>query len=197
LFSFLPGNRKSLSDDDLLRHFQSMGDPDSLGELYSRYMHLVYGVCLKYLKNREESKDAVMQIFEKLLKDLPAYEIRNFKAWLYVITKNFCLMQLRSRQSSEKKIKLWQNDPENSMESEAFLHPLDDDLLQTNRALKECIEKLKKEQRECVNWFYYENKSYREIAQFPDMDENKVKSLLQNAKRNLKICLENKHVEKI
>jgi len=174
-----------------------MGDPDSLGELYSRYMHLVYGVCLKYLKNREESKDAVMQIFEKLLKDLPAYEIRNFKAWLYVITKNFCLMQLRSRQSSEKKIKLWQNDPENSMESEAFLHPLDDDLLQTNRSLKECIEKLKKEQRECVNWFYYENKSYREIAQFPDMDENKVKSLLQNAKRNLKICLENKHVEKI
>ena len=83
------------------------------------------------------------------------------------------------------------------MESGQFSHPLDDDAYQNQIALNECIEKLKKDQKECVKWFYFENKSYREIAQFPDMDEKKVKSLLQNAKRNLKICLENKNVEKI
>jgi RNA polymerase sigma-70 factor, ECF subfamily len=157
-------------------------------------MHLVYGVCLKYLKNREDSKDAVMQIFEKLITDFPNEEIRNFKSWLYVITKNYCLMQLRSSQSRDKKIKIWQNDAENFMESQSFSHPLDNDDIQNNLALNICIEKLKKEQKECVSWFYFENKSYREISGLTKMDEKKVKSLLQNAKRNLKICLENNHV---
>jgi len=197
LFTLFRGNKKPLSDNELIREFRSSADPEYLGELYSRYMHLVYGVCLKYLKNREESKDAVMQIFEKLITGLPEYEILNFKSWLYVITKNHCLMQIRSRQAKDKKIKAWQNDPENFMEYEDVLHPLDDDSEENNLALKECIEKLKNEQRECVQWFYYENKSYREIAKFPGMDEKKVKSLLQNAKRNLKICMENSHVKKI
>ncbi|MCB8994745.1 MAG: sigma-70 family RNA polymerase sigma factor [Bacteroidales bacterium] len=163
-----------------------------LGELYSRYMHLVYGVCLKYLKNREESKDAVMQIFEKLVQDLPGYEIQNFKSWLYSVSKNFCLMQLRSEKSRDKKFDLWKNDPENFMESEEVSHPLDTDL--NAAALKDCIEKLKREQKLCVDLFYYQNKSYREISILEAVDEKKVKSLLQNAKRNLKICLENKHV---
>jgi RNA polymerase sigma-70 factor (ECF subfamily) len=194
LFTIFPGNKKSLPDNELQKKFNSSGNPEYLGELYSRYMHLVYGVCLKYLKNREESKDAVMQIFEKLVKDLPENEILNFKSWLYVISRNYSLMQIRSRKNRDKKIKQWQNDPDNFMESEEFLHPLDDEEYENNKALQDCIKKLKKEQKECVQWFYYENKSYREIAEFPGMDEKKVKSLLQNAKRNLKICLENKHV---
>jgi RNA polymerase sigma-70 factor, ECF subfamily len=193
LFTIFPGNKKSLPDNELQKKFHSTGNPEYLGELYSRYMHLIYGVCLKYLKNREESKDAVMQIFEKLLTDLPENEILNFKSWLYVITKNYCLMQIRAWKNRDKKIKQWQNDPENFMESEEFLHPLDGEDPENNKALRECIEKLKKEQKKCVEWFYYENKSYREIAGFPGMDEKKVKSLLQNAKRNLKICIENKH----
>jgi len=197
LLTLFRGNKKKLADNELIRLYHKTADPDYIGELYSRYMHLVYGVCLKYLKNREESKDAVMQIFEKLLTELPEYEILNFESWLYVITKNHCLMQIRSRQAKEKKIKIWQNDPENFMESGEFLHPLDDDSSEINNALKDCIGRLKREQKECVEWFYYENKSYREIAKLDGMDEKKVKSLLQNAKRNLKICLENKHVEKV
>jgi RNA polymerase sigma-70 factor (ECF subfamily) len=196
LFTLFPGNKKSLSDNELVRKFHSSGNPDFLGEFYSRYMHLVYGVCLKYLKNREESKDAVMQIFEKLLTDLPDYEIHNFKAWLYVLSKNYCLMQIRFWQNREKKIKLWQNDPENFMESDVVLHPLDEDTEDNNSALRDCIEKLKKEQKECIGLFYFQNKSYREICILSGIEEKKVKSLLQNAKRNLKICMENNHVEK-
>lgn len=86
-------NKKS--DEELLKEFASSGDLEVLGELYSGYMHLVYGVCLKYLKEREESMDAVMQIFEKLITEIPKYKIENFKGWLFIVTKNFCLMQLR------------------------------------------------------------------------------------------------------
>ena len=67
-------------------------------------MHLVYGVCLKYLKEREESKDAVMQIFEKLIVEIPKHNIENFSSWLHVVTKNYCLMQLRSDKSQSEKI---------------------------------------------------------------------------------------------
>jgi len=170
--------------------FKSTANLDFLGELYSRYMPLVYGVCLKYLKNREDSKDAVMQIFEKLIRDLPEYEIVNFKAWLYVLTKNYCLMQLRSTQAKDKKMKHFQNEYENIMEIDDSLHPLDESDAENNKALNDCIQKLKNEQKLCIELFYLNNKSYREIMDLQGFDENKVKSLIQNAKRNLKICLE-------
>ncbi len=195
MLTLFPGNKKSLADNELIQKFHHTGDSDFLGELYSRYMHLVYGVCLKYLREREESKDAVIQIFEKLMTDIPDYEIRNFKSWLYVLTKNYCLMQLRSAKSRDKKFQSWQNDPENFMESETFPHPLDEDSAALNLALKDCIEKLKEDQKKCVEMFYFDNKSYREIAGLTGMDEKKIKSLLQNAKRNLKICLDKNHVK--
>lgn len=190
MFGFPHKNKKELSDRDLQMQFHSTGNLDILGELYSRHMPLIYGVCLKYLKNREDSKDAVMQIFEKLIKDLPDYEILNFNSWLYVLSKNYCLMQLRSRQAKDKKMKIFQNESKNFMEFEEFLHPLDETEAENNKALNDCIQKLKNEQKICIELFYFNNKSYREIMELQGFDENKVKSLIQNAKRNLKICLE-------
>jgi RNA polymerase sigma-70 factor (ECF subfamily) len=63
-----------------------------------------------------------------------------------------------------------------------------------DKALKECIEKLKAEQRQCIELFYFQDKCYREISEMLFMEEKKVKSYLQNGKRNLKICLEEKNV---
>ena len=100
-------NLKSSNNPDeqsLLREFRESGDPKILGELYSGYMPLVYGVSLKYLKNRDEAKDAVMDIFEKILVEAREKEVSNFKSWLYVLTKNFCLMKLRSEKSRDEKI---------------------------------------------------------------------------------------------
>src|SRR5512137_2458806 len=98
------------SDDELINAFSTSGDLEVLGELYSGYMHLVYGVCLKYLKNRDESKDAVMQIFEKLIVEIPKQRIENFRSWLHVVTKNYCLMQLRSQKTQGEHLQEWIND---------------------------------------------------------------------------------------
>jgi RNA polymerase sigma-70 factor, ECF subfamily len=190
-----PSKKKSKkSDEDLLKEFISSGRLDFLGELYSRYMHLVYGVCLKYLKEREESKDAVLNIFEKMVVEIPRHNIENFKNWLHVVTKNYCLMQLRSDNSQREKLKEWINDSVVFMEYSQNLHPIDDDGDTLENGLKDCIERLKGEQKECIRLFYYENRCYNEIAMKLDLDEKKVKSHLQNAKRNLKLCLEEKHV---
>jgi RNA polymerase sigma-70 factor (ECF subfamily) len=190
----LPGKTsKKKSDKELIDEFSSSGNLEVLGELYTRYMHLVYGVCLKYLKNREESMDAVMQIFEKLITDIPKQRIENFRSWLYVVVKNYCLTIVRSGKSQDEKYKQWVNDPLNFMERSYDLHPIDKDEIELNEALIECIERLKAEQRNCIKQFYYENKCYSEIAETLGLNEKKVKSHLQNGKRNLKLCLEEKN----
>jgi RNA polymerase sigma-70 factor (ECF subfamily) len=190
--------RRSKTDEELLIEFRSGGDLEVLGELYSRYMHLVYGVCLKYLKVREESQDAVMQIFEKLIIEIPKHNIENFRSWLHVVTKNYCLMQLRSDKSQSERIIDWINEHDVFMETVTDLHPLDEDndSKVMDRALEDCIERLKEEQKKCIRQFYFDNRCYNEISADLDMDVKKVKSYLQNGKRNLKLCLEEKNAGK-
>jgi RNA polymerase sigma-70 factor (ECF subfamily) len=193
LFKFSGKISKKKTDEDLLREFKASGDLELLGQLYSGCMHLVYGVCLKYFKDRDESMDAVMQIFEKLISEVPKHNIENFRSWLHVVTKNFCLMQIRSHKFRSQKHNEWIGESQIFMENSLELHPIDNEEADLEKTLQECIEKLKDEQKECIRQFYYENRCYNEIAFNLNLDENKVKSHLQNGKRNLKLCIEEKN----
>ena len=189
----ISGKHQESSDEELLEKYINSGNLDVLGELYARYMHLVYGVSLKYYKDRDDAQDAVMFIFEKLIDDLPRHEVRNFKSWLYVLTKNHCLMEIRTRKSANQMLEGLKIEQE-FMESLDEMHPIDREDEIIEEALKECIEKLKSEQKQCIELFYYQKLCYQEIAEKLRLDEKKVKSFLQNGKRNLKICLEGKNV---
>jgi RNA polymerase sigma-70 factor (ECF subfamily) len=182
-------NKSNSDESELLQQYLSTGNLEILGELYNIYIHLVYGVCLKYLNNREESKDAVSKIFEILITEIPKFEIQNFKSWLYVVTKNYCLMEIRKRKTEKKRLQVYSE--ENFMESTEILHPIDE-TPESNleNELKNCIEKLKQEQQNCILLFYYEKKCYKEISEKLNIEQGKVKSFIQNGKRNLKICLE-------
>ncbi len=180
------------SDEQLIDKYLSEKELELLGILYQRYIHLVYGVCLKYFKNREESKDAVMQIFEKLIIEVEKHTIVTFRSWLYVLTKHYCLRQLQTESSKKKKLQIFSE--EQFMESTLELSPLDEaPEIDMNDALKNCIEKLRNEQRMCIELFYFQEKCYQEISDSLDIPLTKVKSYIQNGKRNLKICLENEH----
>jgi len=188
-------NSEDLSDQDIILLYKKSNDPELLGRLYSRYVALVYGLSLKYLEDRERSKDAAMQIFELLATELHRHDIGNFKSWLYVTSKNFCLMELRKQKSLRKKEESWLMNQDEFMENPQELHLIDSiENPEMSELLNDCIEKLKKEQNQCIRLFYFGNRSYRQITDETGLDEKKVKSLLQNGKRNLKICLENKHV---
>ena len=176
----------SLSDEELLAEFKKDFDQQMLAQLYLRYTDLVYGVCMKYFKNAEVSKDAVMNIYQELLTKLQTNEVQNFKSWLYVVVKNHCLMQLRR----EKKNITVEFTPA-VMQSEDFTHL--DDVLEKENELKKlefCIEHLPVEQKQSIQLFYLENKCYNEIVDTTGYDWNKVRSLIQNGRRNLKICME-------
>jgi len=170
----------------MLADYRDTGNLEVLGKLYERYMPLVYGLCLKYLKDDDLCKDAVMQIFEELVKKLRVHEVTNFKSWLYTVARNYCLMALRV---SEKHKFVPMED--HIMESGAFEH-LDIDNLHESKltVMENCIQKLPDEQKETIRLFYLEQKCYKEVADATGFDMNKVKSYIQNGKRNLKICIE-------
>jgi RNA polymerase sigma-70 factor (ECF subfamily) len=176
----------ALPDKELVDSFKTSGDLEVLAILFQRYMGLLYGVCLKYLKDPETAKDAVMQVFEELVQKLPKHQVDNFKSWLYTLAKNYCLMQLRT----PKNLKTTEFKPD-SMQSAEETHLNGVMLKEENlQKMERCLETLSAEQKVSVELFYLQNKCYKEIADITGLDWNKVRSYIQNGRRNLKICME-------
>ena len=176
-----------VTDQELIKDYRDTGNIEFLGTLYNRYMHLVFGVSLKYLKNEAESEDVVIQIFEKLIKSLKETAVENFPGWLSVIARNHSLMILRTRKDFVEI-----NDQE-FVESGYSLHPNDEDSIEEDlEMLKSAIKDLPDEQQKCVKLFYLESKSYKEVEDLTGYDPKKVKSFIQNGRRNIKLYFEKK-----
>ncbi|WP_291527996.1 RNA polymerase sigma factor [Bacteroides sp. UBA939] len=183
---FFKRNISKLSDEELLAYYAKSGDTEYFGELYNRYIPLLYGLCLKYLHDEDRAQEAVMQLFEDLLSKVGNYEIQVFRPWLYRVAKNHCLQLLRKE---NKEITL--DYTVNIMESDEFLHLLSEEESSEEQltALYHCLEKLPEEQRSSIRRFFLEEMSYADIAEQTGFTLNNVKSYIQNGKRNLKICI--------
>ena len=176
--------RSKLSDEQLISKYRQDHRKHWVGELFNRHVHLVFGVCLKYMKNESDAKDATLSIFEKLLEDLKSKDVDKFRYWIYVVTRNHCLMTLRKRSSDERNFRALNGSED--LESEIAEVELRETKL---TRLEEAMELLNDEQRRCVQLFYLEKKCYKEIAEKTGFSEKQVKSFIQNGKRNLKIKL--------
>jgi RNA polymerase sigma factor (sigma-70 family) len=179
-----PIKPEDTADEALLNSYHKNRDLVVLGKLYEKYMPLVYGVGLKYLKDEEAAQDAVMAIFEELVQKVHQHEIKQFRSWLYVLSRNHCLMQLRAGKKMET-VAL-----DEFMEFTPVLHPDTENREEAMQALERCMDKLTSAQKESVKLFYLEEKCYKEVADITGFTMNEVKSYIQNGKRNLKICLE-------
>jgi len=179
------GKTDRKDDQELLERYLATRNLELLGQLFRAHSSMVYYVCYRYFQNTERSKDAVMQIFEELLKKIDKQEIRQFASWLYVLTKNYCLMQLRS----DKKIQYVSF--EEFVEFPVNQHQSDyQEKEQALTALEKCIEKLPDRQKQSIDLFFLNEKCYKEIVEVTGFNLNEVKSYIQNGKRNLKICME-------
>lgn len=191
LANFQPVNQDQytdITDQELLGKYYAERNNYWLGLLLQRYTMLLFGVCMKYLKNEEEARDGVQQVFLKVIQELPKYKVEYFKSWLYMVAKNYCLMKLRSKTSRTTEIK-------DSM----VATPAEDSSMQGHlekdhqlELMTESLEELSKEQKVCVTLFYLDKKSYQDIAEETGFTLMQVKSYIQNGKRNLKISMERK-----
>lgn len=185
--SFLKNiSHPALTDPELVASYKKSGDLSVLGELYQRYMELVYGVCLKYFKEPETARDSVMQIFEELVVKLKKHEVGNFRGWLHQVAKNHCLMQLRTPRNL-KTVEF----PTEFVQSEENVHLNGVLEKEENFAkLEYCLGTLTDDQQAAIRLFYLEGKCYNEIVAITGQEWNQVRSFIQNGRRNLKICME-------
>ena len=193
-FSIFSRN-KMKSDEALLALYKQDNDMEVLGELYNRYLEMSMGLCMKYLKHVQESEDAVMEVFEIIVKRLPNHDVENFKPWLYRVVSNHCLDILRRKKRiSEKEIEVYRVQSEEGLrhESESFSGELNEKEVQLN-AMENCIEELKEQQRKSVQLFFIEKQSYETVAKALGITWSQTRSAIQNGKRNLKKCMEKSH----
>lgn len=174
---------------ELLEKYRAELKPVWLGELYNRYSHLVFGLCLKYLKDEENARDAVLAIFEKLITDLKTREVATFQHWLYAVSRNYCLEVLRSRGREEKRKYVYHAENSVNMLEESEVISLAELKEAGLKRLEQAIARLNNDQRQCVEMFYIEEKSYKEITETTGYSLGEVKSHLQNGRRNLRILL--------
>lgn len=186
MFSLGSNSNKRLSDKELIERYRYSYDNAYIGELYQRYSHMLFGVCLKYLKDEEHAKDMVMEVFEKVLTELKRHRVENFRTWIYSVTKNACLMKIRT----DKRVQTKQDDyvqlTTHLVELGIPEHLNGESEEELDGRLMAAIETLKSEQKECIKLFFFEKASYEEIQEKTGYSYKQVKSYLQNGKRNLK-----------
>jgi RNA polymerase sigma factor (sigma-70 family) len=190
-FKIFQKQPKPTTDAEYISAYRQSGDLSLLAELYGKYMEMVFAICYKYLRQQDLAQDATMEIFEKLINDLHTHEVQNFKSWLHSVARNHCLMELRSQKVAAIEHSDFFGD--DFMENEPSEHQYDDWEIENDlNKLEKCLETLNFEQKSTVELFYLQEKSYKEIVEVTGYDLNKVKSYIQNGKRNLKNCIEQK-----
>jgi RNA polymerase sigma factor (sigma-70 family) len=189
-----PERNIHITDQQLLENYYGDHNNEWLGLLLERYTLLLLGVCMKYLKNEEDAKDSVQQIFLKVIEELKKYKVEYFKSWLYMVAKNYCLMKLRDRQgkiATELTERLMAT-PDQESDNQSLL--LND---QTLDLVEAALKELNQEQQQCVTLFYLQKKSYQDISLETGFSLLQVKSYIQNGKRNMKIWIEKRiNIEK-
>lgn len=183
---------RQLTDEELVQRFADTANQACFEELYRRYKHLSFGVCLKMMKNEDDSRDIVSEVFRILYQKLPAAQVKSFKSYLYAVSRNECIARLRQRKSEANKLADWRytEKPEMDFVENDNMASLIDGEPSMETTVENAVQLLGEEQRTCIHLFFYENKSYKDIAEKTGYTEKQVKSYLQNGKRNLRIMLE-------
>ncbi|MCB0637390.1 MAG: RNA polymerase sigma factor, partial [Lewinella sp.] len=179
-----------LSDEELLAAARGRRRERFCDEIFRRYHVEVYGLCLYLLREASLSQDLTLQIFAKAFTELSGAEVSQLRPWLLALTRNTCLNHLKQAKKRQQARQDWQarTGEQNMLYAEnraletfsLLQEPGDDDRLHA------LLATLPAEQRRCLELFYWEGLSYREIAARTGFAEKQVKSYLQNGKRQLR-----------
>lgn len=177
---------RHLTDQELVVEYKKTSNKEFVGELYIRYTHLVFGMCIHYLKDKDYAKDTVVHIFEKLFVELKKREVENFKVWLTFVVRNYCISELRKLQTEQ----LRTNNYKNEQQSNAISDEKNEDEKNIQfQKLAYALENINPFQKKCIELFYFKNMSYAQIVELTGFSANEVKSYIQNGKRNLKLLM--------
>jgi RNA polymerase sigma-70 factor (ECF subfamily) len=180
------GGLSDMTDDELVSRYKSTSDQKWLAMLFSRYLHLIYGICLRYTPDTQEAEDFTHGIYERLVDKVKSQDIKRFRNWLYMLSKNYCLEQIR-KFTGKANIEF----ESHLVQFDQSVHPIEENENEKRFIqLEKCIDKLNIHQKNSIRLFYYKNKSYAEISGIMNQDIGMIRSHLQNGRRNLKNCMD-------
>jgi len=185
-----------LSDEQIVEKYQSGHDVYYAALLFERYNEMTVSLALSYLKNETDAEDAVMESFEIMVTDLKKAEVKNFGGWYYSVVRNH-LLKVKRKRERYSSVDLIEGYHDSAGEDAKFESIFNDDQTDGDRLIDETLKELKPMQAKCLQLFYLDGKSYKEIVSELKISEKEVKSHVQNGKRKMKIILENKNVKSI
>ena len=175
------------SDSELVLMYKKAESQELLAALFTRYTETLFGICMKYLKNTYDASDMVQDVYIRVAKYLLTNEVNNFRGWIGVVTRNACLKALEKERSDiftellpEKEIVATDNGLSELLENEKNFDKAGN-----------CLGSLNPNQRKVIDLFYLKEHCYKEIAKMIEAEVKTVRTLIQNARRNLRICMEN------
>lgn len=179
-----------MPDERLLERYKETKDLKWISQLFGRYVHLIYGVCLRYTPDVREAEDMTMEVYEKITSKALTHNVKQFKSWVYIVAKNHCLEKIRKMTGRRTE----SFDP-TFMQLAAEFHPIDEvvttELKESQfKRMEDCMNRLNDQQRKSIELFYYKNKTYSQIAAIIEDEVSQVRSYLQNGRRNIKKCVE-------
>ncbi len=184
--------RDFATDEELALNYFNTGDKELVGLLFEKHVKTVFGVCLFYFRDKDVAKDAVMQIFEKLITELKKTEVKNFKGWLSFVVRNYCISEIRKNKNKYRLPESYLEFELNgtTIEEEEKVLGVSDEVMMDH--MQAGLSELKENQKLCVELFYLKGQSYQQICDKTNFSLNEVKSFIQNGKRNLKLLIEAK-----
>ncbi len=185
----------SLPDESIIKLYFDKRDPQAASYLFKKYLPVVYGIALKYCRDKHNAEDIAMLVFEKLL-SMNGKPIINFKSWLCMVARNMALEFINKKNKKQAKENVFEESVSNFMENGEEMHLINEDKVETEKILSTLeheLGELKDDQRICIEMFYYKNMSYQQISDQLGMDLKQVKSNIQNGKRKLKILMDQKN----
>ena len=186
---FNKSDNSVLKDEDLITKYRFSHDNTYLGELYLRYLPYVYGVALNQLKSQTEAEELSMTVFNKISSDLKRIEVRQFSDWLYKLVLDLCNIEVRKKTAGKGESKQILIEELSDEKNDLYINTEDGVKLDSN-SLRLAINTLNESQKICIDLFYIQNRSYKEVAETTGYTINQVKTNIQNGKRLLKSYLE-------
>ncbi len=145
-------------------------------ELYKNEKETIIFYCLKYVENKETAEDICNDVFINVFRFEKIQDIDNIRYYMYVCARQQCEVYLKK----QKNVKLIEQIEDESLsDEENFLEKIKIEQLYAE------MKKLPEEQKYCIELFFFERKSYKEIAEITGYSEKNIKSFLQNGKHNL------------
>ncbi|MFH1120882.1 MAG: RNA polymerase sigma factor [Bacteroidota bacterium] len=170
------------SDDKLIRDCLS-GNKQAQYELYQRFSGVLFGICLRYTRNRAEAEDLLQEAFIKIFAKLESFGYKgSFEGWLKRLVVNQAI-NFRRDNLKQMFLQIYAEPPEPLSGEE--VEPISASDIPRERLLQ-MIQSLPDGYRLVFNMYIFENLAHQQIAEMLEISENTSKTQLMKARNKLK-----------